>query len=253
MRTKQSDPTLRAWLKNEPFTLSLSAGFFGFYAHAGLVSALEDEALIPRNITGSSAGALVGGLWASGCAVNEFSQTLFDLSRSDFWDPSPCFGLLRGQRFDQILQSILRCERIEATPIPVKLAVFEIARCKTRYLTEGKLSDAIRASCAFPGLFQPVLINSKKHLDGGILDRSSLGAVEEGLPTLYHHLTSRSRVRRKIKMLTSAPQRRNSVVIATPNLPKLSPFKLEEGQKAFAIAKAHFRAQLDKPAQVSPL
>ena len=216
MHTKQSYPTLRTWLKTEPFTLSLSAGFFGFYAHAGLVSVLEEEGLVPRNITGSSAGSLVGALWASGCSATVFSETLFELNRTDFWDPSPGFGLLRGQRFDDILQNMLGCDLIEETPIPVKLAVFEIAQCKTRYLTEGKLSDAIRASCAFPGLFHPVAIDGKKHLDGGILDRSSLGAVKEGLPALYHHLTSRSRLRRQIKSLTGAPERRNTVIIATP-------------------------------------
>ena len=54
-------PTLRSWLLEAPFALSLSAGFFGFFAHAGFVAALEDAELAPALLSGSSAGALISG------------------------------------------------------------------------------------------------------------------------------------------------------------------------------------------------
>ena len=59
-------PTLREWLAEGPYTLAMSSGFFGFFAHAVVVSVLEEEGLPPARVCGSSAGALVGGLWAAG-------------------------------------------------------------------------------------------------------------------------------------------------------------------------------------------
>ena len=53
--------TLRTWLTEAPFTLGMSSGFFGFFAHAGVLAALEEQGLTPRAVAGSSAGALVTG------------------------------------------------------------------------------------------------------------------------------------------------------------------------------------------------
>ena len=50
------------WLREQPFTLALSAGFFGFFAHAGVLRALEEQELRPARVVGASAGALSGGL-----------------------------------------------------------------------------------------------------------------------------------------------------------------------------------------------
>ena len=61
-----SRPTLREALREGPFTLAMSSGFFGFFAHCGVLSVLEDEGLVPSRASGSSAGALVTGAWAAG-------------------------------------------------------------------------------------------------------------------------------------------------------------------------------------------
>ena len=58
--------TLRDWLAESPFSLAMSSGFFGFFAHTGMLAALEEAGVLPAEVAGSSAGALVAGLWASG-------------------------------------------------------------------------------------------------------------------------------------------------------------------------------------------
>ena len=58
--------TLREVLAEAPYGLALSSGFFGFFAHTGVLAALLDAGLVPARVSGSSAGALVGGLWAAG-------------------------------------------------------------------------------------------------------------------------------------------------------------------------------------------
>ncbi len=157
-------PTLREWLAEGPYTLVMSSGFFGFFAHAGVVSVLEEEGLPPARVCGSSAGALVGGLWAAGLPAARIREELLALRREHFWDVRPGLGLLRGALFRQ---------RLEA------------------------LAPAIHASCALPVLFQPVRIEGRLYLDGGVLDRPGLAGAPDGGRVLYHHLTSRSPWRRR--------------------------------------------------------
>lgn len=78
--------TLAAWLAEAPFTLAMSSGFFGFFAHAGFLAALEDQGLRPSAVRGSSAGALVTGAYAAGLAATDLARTLFRIQRRDFWD-----------------------------------------------------------------------------------------------------------------------------------------------------------------------
>ena len=99
-------PTLREWLASAPFTLAMSSGFFGFFAHAGAMSALEDEGLVPARVCGSSAGALVAGLWASGVSARRLCEELLLLRREHFWDVRPGLGLLRGSLFRARLEAI---------------------------------------------------------------------------------------------------------------------------------------------------
>src|SRR5690606_38887683 len=100
--------TNAAWLAAAPFTLALSAGFFGFFAHTGVLQALEEAGLSPRRIVGVSAGALAGGLWASGLSAAELAEELLRLRRDDFWDPGlPLGGFLKGGKFAAKLRSLL--------------------------------------------------------------------------------------------------------------------------------------------------
>src|SRR4051794_34661937 len=100
-------PTLREWLREGPFSLGMSSGFFGFFAHTGVMTVLEDCDLAPARLAGSSAGALVTGLWASGVSAIRLRDELIALRREHFWDPSPGLGLLRGRLFRERLDSLL--------------------------------------------------------------------------------------------------------------------------------------------------
>ena len=137
--------TLRDWLAEAPFTLALSSSFFGFYAHCGVVETLFGEGLIPRRITGSSAGALVGGALSSGLSPSDARELLFSVKKSDFWDPYPGPGLLRGKKFLRILEKHY-VPSFDRTRIPFEAAVFDIFSCKTRFLKEGPLPKAVVAS-----------------------------------------------------------------------------------------------------------
>lgn len=240
--------TLRDWLREAPFTLTLSSGFFGFFAHAGAVSALEEAGLVPARITGSSAGALVGGLWAAGVGTRRIRDELLALRREHFWDPAPGFGLLRGALFRSRLDAILPVHRFEECPIPVAVSAFDVLARRTAVLDRGPLAPALHASCAAPLLFQPVRIGSRAFVDGGVLDRHGLAPVAEGERVLYHHLTSRSPWRRRDSPALRIPSRPSLRAIAIEGIPRMGPFRLERAGEAIERAADGVRAALDREA-----
>jgi NTE family protein len=241
-------PTLREWLAEAPFTLGLSSGFFGFFAHAGVVGVLEEEGLLPAAVCGSSAGALVGGLWAAGLPAGRIREELLRLRRRDFWDPAPGLGLLRGDRFRARLEALLPARTFEACPRPVALSVFDLRARRTEVLRRGPLAPAIHASCAAPLLFQPVRIGGRAYLDGGVRDRHGLAGLAGGERVLYHHLTSRSPWRRRGSPALAVPERPGLQAVALYGLPRLGPFRLERGAEALRLAAEGMRAALDREA-----
>jgi NTE family protein len=228
----------------------LSAGFFGLFAHAGLLLALHEEGLVPRRVVGVSAGALAGGLWSAGLPIDVLQHELLSLRREEFWDPGlPLGGLLKGRKFADKLQSLLGGPRqIEDNPVPFAAVAHDVFRRRTVVLDRGPLDVAIRASCTVPFMFRPVRHEGRLLVDGGVSDRPGLSAVAEGERTLMHHLPSRSpwrgMYRSEKREPPGAPERMKLVI---PELPRVSPSKLEAGPEAFERALNFVRAWLDEP------
>ena len=239
--------TLREWLSEAPFTLALSSGFFGFFAHAGVVSVLEEEGLLPARLCGSSAGALVAGLWGAGVPAGILRDELFALRREHFWDPRPGPGLLRGRLFRARLEKLLPVQTFAAAPRPIAVSVFDLLARRTVVLREGPLALALHASCAVPVLFQPVWIDLRPCADGGVLDRHGLAGAGPGERVLYHHLASRSPWRRASDPGLRVPERPRLRAVSLPDLPRLGPFRLERARDAFTLAAAGMRLALSAP------
>jgi NTE family protein len=241
-------PTLRDWLSQRPFTLGLSTGVFGFFAHAGVVSVLEEEGLRPARIVGSSAGALVAGLWGAGVAAPRLREELLALRREHFWDPWPGVGLLRGRLFRERLEAILPVRTFEQCPVPVAVSAYDVLGFRTAVLCEGPLAPALHASCAAPVLFQPVRIGARLYSDGGVRDRPGLAGLGADERVLYHHLTSRSPWRRRGSPALRIPERPGLRAVALDGIPRLGPFRLERAREAMERAADGMRAALAAPA-----
>lgn len=240
-------PSLRAWLAQEPYTLSLSSGFFGFFAHAGLLAVLEEEGLAPRRLTGSSAGALVAGCYAAGLASAELRDILFGLTREQFWDPGWGLGLLKGEKFRTRLAEALPVARFEDCRTPLALSVFDARSRQTRVLARGELVPAIYASSALPLLFQPLRHEGGLLMDGGIQDRPALAGTAPGERVFYHHIASRSPWRRPGSPALRVPARPNLAALAIDGLPRSGPNRLAAGREAYALAREAARRALERP------
>lgn len=234
---------MREWMREGPFSLAMSSGFFGFFAHCGVMTVLEDEGLIPLRLAGSSAGALVTGAWAAGLDAPDLARELMKLERSHFWDPYPGLGLLRGRLFRERLESILPRAAFEECRAPVAVSVFDLGARATRVLRTGAIAPAIQASCAVPLMFHPVRHEGALLYDGGVLDRPGLAGMPEGERVLFHHLASKSPWRASLEV----PRRSGMTTLIIEGLPRSGPFKLDEGRRAFEAARKAARAALERP------
>jgi NTE family protein len=237
-------------LREEPFTLALSAGFFGFFAHTGFLSALEERELRPHRVVGASAGALAGGLWSAGMSADSLKKELLALKRDDFWDPGfPVGGFLKGKKFDAQLRQFLKTldvADLEDSPIPFSPVVYELVRRETKALKRGDMVSAIRASCAVPVMFRPVRMGLNLYVDGGLYDRAGKSALMPGESVLMHYLPSKSPWSGIIHRGDS-PGISQKRCLSIGNLPKVSPFHLERGPDALDIARRETLLWLDEP------
>jgi NTE family protein len=240
-------PTLREFLSERPFALGMSSGFFGFFAHTGVLSVLEDEGLLPSRLTGSSAGALVAGLWASGLSTARLRDELFGLRREHFWDPGPGLGLLRGRLFRERLDALLPVPSFGHCRVPVSISVYDVLSRRTKVITSGDLAPAMQASCAVPFLFHPIWVGGRPLLDGGILDRPGLDGLAAGERVLYHHLSSRSPWRRPGSPSLDVPERDGLTALVIDDLPRVGPFRLEQGPRAFEAARRAAQTAMSRP------
>lgn len=235
--------TLRSWLGAGDLALTMSSGFFSFFAHTGMLTVLEDAGLVPTRVSGSSAGALVSAAWAGGVDAPVLAAELEQLERRQFWDPSPGAGLLRGRRFREKLERMVQGRSFQACRVPAAVSVFDVWTRRTHVLEHGGLASAICASCAVPGLFHPVRVGGRPYLDGGILDRPGL----EGMPArekrvLFHHIASKSPWRTAL----AVPRRPGMVTLVIEGLPRAGPFRLHEGRRAYLAARDATRRALDQ-------
>lgn len=224
--------TLGDWLDSGPYTLALSAGFFGFFAHAGVLAALEESGVSPAAVSGASAGALTGGLWAAGLPAARLSALFSGLSKSDFWDPAPGLGLLRGRRFRHLISGLTGTRTVDDCRVPLRISVFDGVAARTRTATGWQLVDAIYASCAVPLLFQPLRRGLRLFWDGGIRDRNALHGVQGRV--LAHALPG-----------GASPG--DIPVLRVPCLPRLGPDALDEGPRAAGVARAATLDALQRP------
>ncbi|MFO7785788.1 MAG: patatin-like phospholipase family protein [Thermodesulfobacteriota bacterium] len=183
-----------------------SSGFFGFFAHAGVLAAIRESGLQPTGYAGTSSGAIVAAMAACNMPDEEIRGILFSLRKRDFWDPdSPgallphllrgfrgWTGYLRGRGFARLLERI-PAKRIEDCITPLVVAATDLTLGKEAVLAEGDLVRAIHASGAVPGLFKPVRISGSWCVDGGMVDKAPVRALAEHIQPariLVHYMAS---------------------------------------------------------------
>jgi len=153
--------------------LALGGGGARGYAHIGAVRELHRRNMQVVAVSGTSMGALIGGLVATG-RLEDFATWASGLRRSDVLklvDPTwsgP--GVMSAERVFGEIGDLLGDVAIEDLPIPYTAVATDLAARREVWFQRGPLHAAIRASIAIPGVFTPVLINGRLLADGGLLN-----------------------------------------------------------------------------------
>ena len=152
--------------------LALGAGSARGWAHIGAIRALEERGVKPDLICGTSIGALVGAVYASG-QLDQLESWVTGLAWSKVWrlmDITLKGGLIRGQRLFNLFRATFQDLEIAELTTPFGAIATELSSGREIWLRQGKLFDVVRASIATPGLFTPVIHDGTVLVDGGLVN-----------------------------------------------------------------------------------
>ncbi len=160
--------------KEKRVGLALGSGGARGAAHVGVLKVLEREGVKISAIAGSSIGAMVGGAYAAGIPLSRIEEEWLTTSRTrllrSFLPTFPRTGLSSGAGLRRYLREILGEVRIEELPIPFAAVATDLDTGEAVVLRSGPLVEAIRASTAIPGVFQPVRWEGRLLVDGGMVE-----------------------------------------------------------------------------------
>ncbi|HET7151658.1 MAG TPA: patatin-like phospholipase family protein [Candidatus Acidoferrum sp.] len=150
--------------------LALGGGFARGFAHLGVLQVLEDHQIPISHIAGTSVGSILGAAYASGAPLARIMDVCRNLRFRDIarWRVSR-LGLASNQRLGALIERVFSSRQFEDLRIPLAVVATDLSSGEPVVFTQGNLVDAIRASCAFPGLFEPVEIGTRCLADGGLV------------------------------------------------------------------------------------
>lgn len=153
--------------------LALGTGGARGLAHIGAIEAIEAAGYRITAVSGSSMGALIGGIHAAG-KLDVYRDWVCALQKMDVlklvdWTLSGA-GLIKGDRIIDVLRELIGAVDIEELPIPFTAVATDLDREREVWLTRGPLFDAIRASIAIPTIFRPHPVHGHRLVDGGLMN-----------------------------------------------------------------------------------
>ena len=151
--------------------LVLSGGGARGAAHIGVIKALEEEGIFATHISGTSAGAIVGGLYAAGISWPEilsFFKTITIFSANRYARNKP--GFLNSVNFYDDLKTYFPEDNFNTLKKPLFVTAANIVDGTSKIFSKGQLIKPIIASASFPGVFTPTEINGEYYVDGGTLN-----------------------------------------------------------------------------------
>ena len=159
-------------MKKPRIGLALGSGSSRGWAHIGAIRALEERGVKPDIVCGTSIGALVGGIYASGQleALERWVTSLAWGHVVRLMDLTWKGGLIRGQRLFNLFRSTFEDRGFGDLETRFGCVATELASGREVWIQRGKLLDAVRASIAMPGLFTPVVRDGTVLVDGGLVN-----------------------------------------------------------------------------------
>lgn len=165
-------PVIKPVVKASPpkVALVLGGGAVRGFAHVGVIKVLEAHGIQPDLVVGTSAGSVVGVLYAAGYSGFELQKIAFKLEEESVGDwMIPNRGFIKGEALQEYINQAIHKQPLEKLKRPFAAVATDLQSGEMMVFQRGNAGMAVRASSSIPGLFQPVAINGHDYVDGGLV------------------------------------------------------------------------------------
>jgi NTE family protein len=157
-------------LKPAKIAVVLGAGASKGFAHIGVLKVLESHNVPIHMIVGTSAGSVVGSLYAYGYDAFKLQEIAMKIEKDDVVDLTiPDNGFIKGEKLESYINYYLANTPLEKLKIRFYAVATDVSTGEEVAFATGNTGTAVRASCSIPGIFQPVRIAGKAYVDGGVV------------------------------------------------------------------------------------
>ena len=161
-------------LKKIKIGLALGGGAARGFAHIGVIKALEAQGIYPEIVVGTSAGAVVGSMYAAGNSGFALQKTAMEMDEATISDWAlPLFGkssgVLKGEALQTYVNKAVKNVPMEKLKIKFGAVATDLANGQPILFARGNTGQAVRASSSVPSVFQPVTIGGRQYVDGGLV------------------------------------------------------------------------------------
>ena len=160
-------------IKNPVIGLALGGGAARGFAHIGVIKVLEANGIKPQIIDGTSAGSVIGAIYATGISGNELQQIAIELDEATIADWTNPFsgklgGMIKGDALQSKINQLVKNRTIDQMKIPLGIVATDLKTGNPILFQRGDTGQAVRASSSVPGVFMPTIIQGKEYVDGGL-------------------------------------------------------------------------------------
>ena len=149
--------------------LVLGGGAARGFAHIGVIKSLEAQGIVPDIVVGTSAGSVVGALYAGGMSGFDMQKLALQMEEGMVLDWAlPNRGVLKGEALQAFINQQLKNQSIQKLPKPLGVVATDLQSGEMVLFRQGNTGMAVRASSTLPGIFQPVEISGRDYVDGGL-------------------------------------------------------------------------------------
>lgn len=150
--------------------LALGGGAARGFAHIGVLQVLEEQGIRPDLVVGTSAGSVVAALYAAGKTPAQLASLAASMDEYTISDWSyPLRGVIRGEALARYVSQQVGGKRLEQMNMPLGVVATDLGTGEPILFQRGDTGTAVRASSAVPAVFQPVRINGREYVDGGLV------------------------------------------------------------------------------------
>jgi NTE family protein len=160
--------------------LALGGGGARGFAHIGVIKMLEASGIHPDVVAGTSAGSVVGALYASGMDAFQLQEQAFSLDQASVRDVSLFSGgLVKGRKLQDYVNRLVGNRPLENLDKPFAAVATELETGERTVFVRGNTGQAVRASSSIPGVFEPIAIDGRHYVDGGVVSPVPVDAARQ--------------------------------------------------------------------------